>query len=224
MDDVSPIRWLIDFVAVTKRHPYWSGFVAIAAIAVTIGILIPTNTDEQLAAIGTDKIGAELPIGQMKDQKKPLAAQSDRMPSNDKDSDTTQTDLGEEDKLTQRQPDGEWLSPPTEEGNLKRYGLDTAIELFEDRVLNHTDTRWLKVETNFVSPDDPAYDGRSNDRLPGYVAFSTKPEASHSEGVTRTAEDIASEYFAAFPQAPSVRVSLVVGGRVIGGKTFRQNK
>jgi hypothetical protein len=97
--------------------------------------------------------------------------------------------------------------------------VEETIALFEDRVLSHTSATRVRVETQF-RPDAGA---EVNRKLPGYVAFTITAGDNYPEGVAMTMEDIAAEYFLQFPDAPSVRVSIVVGGRVRGGRTFKQS-
>jgi hypothetical protein len=103
--------------------------------------------------------------------------------------------------------------------------LAATIKDFQEQVLNNAPVQRIRVETNFTPTpaDGSAQEGDPNKALAGYVAFMTKPEAGHPEGAKKTMEAIAQEYFLHFPDAPSVRVSMVIGGRVAAGRTFRQD-
>ncbi len=109
--------------------------------------------------------------------------------------------------------------------------ITTALNLFQDRVLTHTSARRVRVETKFVpvkaASSSPSSNGAAqqddpNSGLPGYVAFTIGAEAFNEQGVKSAMEAIATEYLLQFPDAPYVRVALVVGGGVRTAHTFKK--
>lgn len=101
--------------------------------------------------------------------------------------------------------------------------LAAAIQTFEDRVLSRGLAQRIRVETKFVPGFRSVAGSDPNRVLPGYVAFQMGPGGQQAGGVKGSMEEIAAEYFEQFPDAPSLRVSLVIGGRVAGGHTFHRN-
>jgi hypothetical protein len=103
------------------------------------------------------------------------------------------------------------------------------VQDFEADVLNRTRALHVRLETPalkaWAGAGPQAYpDGTTGEAYsaPGYVAFMAEPQAV-SDGIYHTMADIARNYFDAFPQAPRVTVSLIVGGGVRDRETFFSN-
>ncbi len=168
---------------------------------------LPENrNDKVLTAMENDQIPPH--TESMKKETKPEASVTEKKPPISQN--TAITDIKEVTKNNLK------TNALNETEDLK-IQIEDTIAHFQDRVLSHTDATRVRVETKFL----PEAGIEANQKLFGYVAFTTSAKGYHPEGVAQTMQKIASEYFTQFPDAPKVRVSLVVGGRVTGGKTFK---
>ena len=84
--------------------------------------------------------------------------------------------------------------------------MEEAARQFEIDAVENTEATHVRVES------------RSFD-APGYLAFMCGPEC-FKEGIPTVVRQIAEMYFEAFPDAPRVTVSLIIGGAVRRKMTF----
>ena len=104
----------------------------------------------------------------------------------------------------------------------RRMVMDRVTD-FEQTVIDSTYAVHVRVET----PSLMAWSKFDPDVLPpedafrsyGYIAFAATPEA-FKDDVYYTMEDIADSYFRTFPEAPTVKVSLIIGNAVRNQETF----
>ena len=87
-----------------------------------------------------------------------------------------------------------------------RSAMEEAAREFETQAVENTLATHVRVESKSLD-------------APGYVAFMCGPEC-FKEGIPTVARQIAEMYFEAFPDAPRVTVSLIIGGAVRRKMTF----
>lgn len=100
----------------------------------------------------------------------------------------------------------------------------------EARVLQETETANILVESfgarigQPIPQPQPSEDGRETEiavDVPGYVAFSPRPESA--DRMSYTMAKIAELYFARFPKSPRLTISVIRGGGVQGSETYHNS-
>ena len=188
------------------KSPLIMGLFLITVLVIIILIMLVNNKGIS-NKITTAENSIILPHPETPDQLKPVIPANKTLK---KDSVNLQSDSSEEGK---------------QDTLLSEHEVQKRIDDFIDKVLTETETSNIIVESFGTRIGKPVPDIMEDNRedmiptdVPGYVAFS--PFAKSADEMPETMVEIARRYFAAFPQAPRVTLSIVRGGGIHGSKTF----